>query len=167
MKIEKFIKKYHEDGFVFPIEIFSEKEALDFRDQLENIERNYKHNSSLPLPLNAYKRINSQCVIPLSTKIALNKNLLDVVEKIIGPNILLWSVEFFIKEPESKSIVSMHQDLTYWGFDDNEKQVSAWIALSNADEISGCMQMIPGSHKKGFYFIPVTFQALCRCTNVF
>ena len=32
--------------------------------------------------------------------------------------------------------VSWHQDLTYWGFDDNEKQVSAWIALSNADAVS-------------------------------
>ena len=51
----------------------------------------------------------------------------------------------------TKTHVSWHQDLTYWGFDDNEKQVSAWIALSNADETSGCMQMIPGSHKKGLF----------------
>ena len=99
------------------------------------------------MPLNAYKRINSQCVIPLSTKIALNKNLLDIVEKIIGPNILLWSVEFFIKEPKSKSIVTMHQDLTYWGLDDNEMQVTAWVALSLSDKTSGCMDFVKKSFK--------------------
>ena len=147
MQTENFIKKYFNDGFVFPLEIFSEKEALGFRNQLENIESNYKNNSSLPLPLNAYKRINSQCVIPLSTKIALNKNLLDIVEKIIGPNILLWSVEFFIKEPKSKSIVTMHQDLTYWGLDDNEMQVTAWVALSLSDKTSGCMDFVKKSFK--------------------
>ena len=37
MQTENFIKKYYNDGFVFPLEIFSEKEALGFRNQLENI----------------------------------------------------------------------------------------------------------------------------------
>ena len=84
-------------------------------------------------------------------EIATNKILLDFVEDLIGKNVLLYNATFIIKEPMTQTHVSWHQDLTYWGFDDNEKQVSAWIALSNADETSGCMQMIPGSHKKGFF----------------
>ena len=44
--------------------------------------------------------------------------------------------------------VSWHQDLTYWGFDGTE-QASAWLALSPATAESGCMQMIPGSHRQG------------------
>ena len=65
----------------------------------------------------------------MACEIALNKRILDAVENIIGKNILIWSVEFFSKE-QSKSIVSMHQDLTYWGLDNNEYQVTAWLALS-------------------------------------
>ena len=99
------------------------------------------------MPINTYKRINSQCVIPLATDIALDRKILDIVEKIIGENILLWSVEFFIKEPGSSSIVSMHQDLTYWGLSENEFQVTAWVALSPSNKKSGCMDFVTESFK--------------------
>ena len=140
-------EKYWENGFLFPISIFDEKEALSCRKELEDIEYKYNNSNSLPLPINTYKRVNSQCVIPLSSKIALNKKILDSVEKIIGKDILLWSVEFFIKEPKSKSMVSMHQDLTYWGLDDHQLQVTAWLALSLSNKQSGCMDFVKGSFK--------------------
>jgi len=73
---------------------------------------------------------------------------LDAVESIIGPDILLYNCTFIIKEPRTATFVSWHQDLTYWGLTGGE-QVSAWLALSPATELSGCMQMIPGSHKWG------------------
>ena len=38
--------------------------------------------------------------------------------------------------------------MTYWGFSGDE-QVSAWLALSEANDLSGAMKMIPGSHKMG------------------
>ena len=138
---------YWKDGYIFPIEIFSEKEALWYRKKLEKIETDFGPKDSLPLSLNTYKRINSQCVIPMASEIALNKKILDSVENIIGKDILLWSVEFFIKEPKSKSIVSMHQDLTYWGLDKNEYQVTAWLALSISNKRSGCMDFVKGSFK--------------------
>ena len=141
------IKNYWKDGFLFPIDIFTPHEASKLREELEDIEDKYKIDPSLPMPINTYKRINSQCVMPLASKIALNTKILDVVEKIIGKNILLWSVEFFIKEQGSKSIVSMHQDLTYWGLSDNELQTTAWIALSPSNKNSGCMDFVKESFK--------------------
>ena len=140
-------EQYWENGFLFPISIFDEKEALSYRKELEQIEYKYNNSNFLPLPINTYKRVNSQCVMPFSCEIALNKNILDAVEKIIGKDILLWSVEFFIKEPNSKSIVSMHQDLTYWGLDDHQLQVTAWLALSLSNKQSGCMDFVKGSFK--------------------
>ena len=74
--------------------------------------------------------------------------MLDIVEKILGPNILLYNVTYIIKEPKTKSHVSWHQDLTYWGFS-HDDQVSAWLALSESSDLSGAMKMIPGSHKQG------------------
>jgi hypothetical protein len=144
---DKEIEKYWKDGFLYPIPLFSEQEAFNLRLRLEEIEKKYSNNKDLPYPINQYKRVNSQCVIPLAGEIALNENILDIVEKIIGPDILLWSVEFFIKEAKSKSIVSMHQDLTYWGLDDDQMQVTAWLALSLSDQNSGCMDFVKGSFK--------------------
>ena len=57
--------------------------------------------------------------------------VLDAVESIVGPDILVWGTSFFIKEPRNRSFVSWHQDLTYWGLDPADI-VTAWIALSES-----------------------------------
>jgi ectoine hydroxylase-related dioxygenase (phytanoyl-CoA dioxygenase family) len=73
--------------------------------------------------------------------------VLDAVESIIGPNLMIWGADFFIKEPHSPTRVSMHQDLTYWGFGETSNQVTAWIALSPSTVESGCVDLVKGSHK--------------------
>jgi ectoine hydroxylase-related dioxygenase (phytanoyl-CoA dioxygenase family) len=83
-----------------------------------------------------------------AARLATDPRLLDVVESLIGPDILLFDVTYIVKEPRSPSHVSWHQDLTYWGFSGDE-QVSAWLALTPATEVSGCMHMVPGSHLGG------------------
>ena len=134
--------EYKQNGFYSPLVLFSLEQAKIYRNYLEEVE-----NKIGPLHYFAKTYTMMRWVYEIAT----NKILLDFVEDLIGENILLYNATFIIKEPMTQTHVSWHQDLTYWGFDDNEKQVSAWIALSNADETSGCMQMIPGSHKKGFF----------------
>ena len=99
-----------------------------------------------PFPLNYRYKIHT--ALDIAFKLATNKKILDKVEELLGPNILLYSSSFVIKEPNTKTHISWHQDLTYWGFND-DKQVAAWVALSDATEENGCMHMIPGSHKNG------------------
>ena len=48
-------------------------------------------------------------------EIATNPVLLDAVEAILGPNILLYNTCYIVKEAGATSHVSWHQDLTYWG----------------------------------------------------
>ena len=83
-------------------------------------------------------------------ELATKPEVLDLVEQLIGPDILLYNVTYIIKEPRTTSHVSWHQDLTFWGLSNN-KQVSMWLALSPATAESGCMRMAPGSHTKGVY----------------
>jgi ectoine hydroxylase-related dioxygenase (phytanoyl-CoA dioxygenase family) len=66
--------------------------------------------------------------------------------RICSPN---WSVELFIKEPGDGSVVSWHQDITYWGMGETDEEVTAWLALSDVSVEAGCMRFIPGSHKNG------------------
>ena len=88
--------------------------------------------------------------------IAQNPVLLDAVESLLGPDILLWDSAYVIKEPKNKKYVSWHQDLTYWGLD-GEELVTAWVALSEVKTENGCMKMFPGSHRKGKYEHHSTF----------
>ena len=138
--------QYWEDGYLFPIDVFSADEAATYRAELEEIERDYLA-ADLPRPLNQYRRVNSHVVMPLAAKMASDPRILDAVESVLGPDLLVWSAEFFIKEANTTQIVGMHQDLTYWGMGETPDQVTAWVALSPATQASGCMDFVKGSHK--------------------
>ncbi|MEM1005276.1 MAG: phytanoyl-CoA dioxygenase family protein [Pseudomonadota bacterium] len=138
--------QYWNDGFLFPLTIFSEAEAAEIRSELEQIEQDWL-DADLPLPLNTYKRVNAHLVMPLAARVALDPRVLDAVQGVLGPDIMVWSAEFFIKEPRTAHTVGMHQDLTYWGMGETPDQVTAWIALSPATVDSGCMDFVQASHK--------------------
>ncbi|MEM6985011.1 MAG: phytanoyl-CoA dioxygenase family protein [Pseudomonadota bacterium] len=140
------VEQYWEDGFLFPIPIMDATEAAAWRADVEAVEAAYP-DGSLPSPLNQYLRVNTSVVLPLAAKLASDRRILDVVEGILGPNLMVWGAEFFDKAPHSDKIVSMHQDLTYWGLGATSKQVTAWLALSPATPESGCMTLARGSHK--------------------
>ena len=137
--LQSLKSQFKEDGFFSPLCLIDKSTALSYREILETVEQ--KTGS-----LNYRYKIHT--VVEMAYKLATNKELLDSVEALLGPNILLYNTSFVIKEPHSKAHISWHQDLTYWGFND-DKQVAAWIALSDATEENGCMHMIPGSHKGG------------------
>jgi len=137
---------YWNDGYLFPMQAVTGEQAQDWRKQLEALEAKWLDNG-LPLPLNTYKRVNAQCVMPLACEIGLHPGILDVVEGILGPDIMLYSTEFFIKEPQTKHVVTMHQDLTYWGMGEIDGLLTAWLALSDVTSQSGCMDFVKGSHK--------------------
>ena len=139
MDIKKLYDRYNNRGFISNIQIISKKEALLQRQILEETENR--------IGLLHYKA-KVHTILKSVYDLVINSKILDIVELLIGPNILLHNVTYIIKEPNSLSHVSWHQDLTYWGFDKDD-QVSVWLAITKADKDSGCMQMIPGSHKWG------------------
>ncbi len=143
---EPMTERYWRDGYLHPIQVLSKDVASHSRAQLEDIEQNWL-DADLRLPLNTYKRVNAHVVMPFAAELARNTAVLDVVESILGPDILIFAAEFFIKEPNTKHVVTMHQDLTYWGLGAIDGLVTAWIALSPATSASGCMDFVAGSHK--------------------
>ena len=139
--------RYARDGFVAPIRVMSTGEALACRRALEDAERRFGPMHYVTKP---------HLLLGLADALVHQGALLDAVEDIIGPDILLWDCTFIIKEPRDLKFVSWHQDLTYWGLQPDEV-VSVWLALSAATPGSGCMRMIPGSHKQGMVAHEGTF----------
>jgi non-heme Fe2+,alpha-ketoglutarate-dependent halogenase len=74
--------------------------------------------------------------------------VLDAVESVIGPNILIYHLTSWLKEPNDPARVSWHQDGTYFGLDPSE-QITAWIALTDSTPEMGCIKLLPGSHTIG------------------
>jgi ectoine hydroxylase-related dioxygenase (phytanoyl-CoA dioxygenase family) len=140
------VARYWEDGYLYPIQAITAQKALAWRQELEDIERNWLA-ADLPLPLNTYKRVNAHCVLPMAHRIGSDPAILDLVEGLLGPDLLIYGVEFFIKEPQTRHIVTMHQDLTYWGLGAIDGMVTMWLALSPSTRASGCMEFVRASHK--------------------
>lgn len=131
---------YDRDGFVAPIDIFSADEAAAIRAALEEAERVW------PDELAGANRNNAHYVLPVLDQITHDSRILDAVQDVIGPDILVAGTTLFIKEPETKGFISWHQDARYIGLEPHD-WVTGWLAISNVTEENGCMRMIPGSHK--------------------
>jgi len=138
---DRQVEKFHNDGFLSPINVFSINEASELKDKLEDAEKIW------PEAFSASARNNAHLNFEFLDSIVHNKNLLDAVEDILGPNILAYASTLFIKEPRDPGFVSWHQDGKYMGLSENIG-ITAWVALSEANGESGCMSMIPGSHQK-------------------
>ena len=139
MDLVSAAKDYEANGYVSGIPILTEAEAAEHRRRLDDAE-------AAQGPLHYKAKLHTVMTSPL--ELATHPRVLDMVEALIGPDILLYDATYIIKEPQTPSHVSWHQDLTYWGLS-SDAQVTLWLALSPATAISGCMRMIPGSHLSG------------------
>lgn len=74
--------------------------------------------------------------------------ILDLVEQIIGPDIILWGSQVFCKPARIGREVPWHQDGEYWPIRPLAT-CSVWIALDPATPENGCMRYLPGSHAAG------------------
>lgn len=68
---------------------------------------------------------------------------------LIGPNVRLYWDQSVYKSPNSCLAFPWHQDTGYTYVDQPGSVVTAWIALTDADEESGCMWVLPGAHRAG------------------
>lgn len=150
------VARYERDGFLTGIGVFGTEETGQVRARIEELERNWSGGAG-GHDLNQFFRVNGQLVIPLLAELARRPEILDPVEAVLGPDLLVWSVELFIKEPGSGKTVSWHQDLTYWGMGETDDEVTAWVALSDVSVAAGCMRFIPGSHRNAIVAHSDTF----------
>ena len=71
--------------------------------------------------------------------------ILDMVEQLIGPDIVLWGSQVFCKPAHTGKEIPWHQDGRYWPIRPLAT-CSVWIAIDDVGPDNGCMRYIPGSH---------------------
>src|SRR3974390_3687448 len=135
------IAAYHDPGFHFPIDALNSSEVAEFRRRLEDYE------TQSGGPIKAEMRHRSHVLFAWIDEMIRHPRILDAVEDVLVPNILCWNTSFFIKEAHDPGFVSWHQDSTYWGLSSSDV-ATAWIAISPANKVSGCMKFIAGTHLK-------------------
>jgi non-heme Fe2+,alpha-ketoglutarate-dependent halogenase len=141
------VEGYARDGFLSPVAALTREEAGAFLRKLDAFEGSV---GGLLTSEGTDARYRSRTHVLLSWVHSLVRHpaILDAVEDLIGPNILVYTSTWFIKEPESAAIAAWHQDATYFGLHPYV-HVTAWLALTDATAENGCMEFLPGSHRGG------------------
>ncbi len=80
---------------------------------------------------------------------ARNEALVEAVASLLGPELFSLSSNVFNKPPGVDAKHPMHQDLRYFKLEPADKIVGVWTAILPATRASGCLAVLPGSHKLG------------------
>ncbi|HSN39479.1 MAG TPA: phytanoyl-CoA dioxygenase family protein [Burkholderiales bacterium] len=139
------VTSYRANGYLYPNDALSPAEVARYREELRKTET--RLGGSL-MAIDRKYRGNLHFLCRWMDDLIRHPAILDVVEDLIGPDILLYTSRFFIKEPHSEGIAAWHQDSTYFGLRPFE-HVTAWVALCNVTKEAGPVEFAVGSHIRG------------------
>ena len=129
--------RYQEHGIVFPIPVLSGDEADYYRRACDELERQL---GGRPRTVEVRQM---HLHLPWAYRLATHPRVLDAVEDVLGPDLLVWATELFAKHPQDAAVsIGWHRDRTYMEFDP-DLTVTAWIALSPCTAENGCMRAVP------------------------
>ena len=132
------VARYRYDGYLYPLAALSAPEVAEGLAGLARYER------WLGKPVTeADRRWRSAgyVLLPWLDALVRHPRILDAVESVIGPDILVYTATFFIKEANSPVFAAWHQDATYFGLSPYQ-HVTAWVALTDASREAGCMEVV-------------------------
>lgn len=139
------VEAYKREGYINAIDVIDEPQVTRYRRSFDDLEaRVSKETAQIGL-------VDYHFEEKFIWEIATHPTILDAIEALIGPNVLLLATHFFNKYGEgddAEVFVAWHQDVTFWGLDP-PMAITAWFAVDDSDVENGCMQVIPCTHVSG------------------
>jgi hypothetical protein len=153
---QDFLDQYHELGFFVVPGLFSPEEVAEMVRECQSIlagdygelyQGAFQADPGCTSEIKAERKITA--VVERSLifrKYLLKKSLVERVQDILGPDILLFRDILMLKPARVGSKMPWHQDSNYWPIAPQEL-CSVWTALEPATIENGCMRVVPKSHK--------------------
>lgn len=136
---------YNEQGYLFPFDVYNALEAERNRAYFDYLlaELKAQDDGRDSYAINGY---HTRCegIYDMAT----HPQILDLVEDLLGPNIICWATHFFAKMPHDPKAVPWHQDASYWPLTP-ARTVTVWLAIDDADEENSAMMFLPATHNQG------------------
>ena len=162
--MNRISSNFNRDGFYFEKNILNKNEIQLIEKEFDHIVKqlklsgeniNARWDSELQNELETNKLstevIHTHNVQSYSAEMLFllqNKKLLDIIESIIGKNIILHHSKLFLKPPKKGAAFPLHQDWSYFPTINNS-MIAAVLHLSDSTEEMGCLRIVPGSNKLG------------------
>lgn len=132
---------FGEQGYLAPLDTLSADEARDCERRLVSLLGPRREATS-------GLRNKPHLLLRWVADLVLDARVLDAVEDLLGPDLLVLRSVFFVKPPGDRSYLAWHQDVAYWDLSAGDRVVSAWIALTDSTVGNGCVRVVPGSHRE-------------------
>jgi non-haem Fe2+, alpha-ketoglutarate-dependent halogenase len=146
---EAQVAAYDRDGFVSPFRAVPEAQAAHWLAEMRRTTAAFdREHPTQPGRRYASSRMKPYLLFRWAAEMVRCPAVLDAVDDLIGPDILVYHATLWWKPAGSEAFVPWHQDATYFGLNPHE-HVTAWVALTPSTEESGCVTVLPGSHRQG------------------
>ena len=155
------LAEFRKNGFIGPFDLYEPEEMKARYRQIRADLFDRQH---------AVYDINHQSVLATYdrhldvdglSELIMRAEIVNRVEKILGPDIICWRTELFSKYPGDEG-TDWHQADNFghasgapqivWPMNDRfGGAVTVWTAFTEANEDNGCLRFIPGTHEEMFY----------------
>lgn len=138
------VASFNENGYCHPFTANAPEETAAVRTYFDQLFEKLKATGVT----DNYSLVGYQTRCPGLYDLATNSSILDVIEDIMGPNIVCWSSQAFCKVAGEQKPIPFHQDASFWPLTP-ARTVSAWVAIDDSDIANSCLKVIPGTHRMG------------------
>ena len=104
------VQQYEKDGYVHPIPVLTDDEVSAARTEIEEFE--VRTGKTLDYP----EKSMSYLLCDWANRLVRHAAILDAVEDLIGPDILVYHTTMWIKDGNTPQYILWHQDGTYFFF---------------------------------------------------
>ncbi len=142
------VARYREEGFVVPRKRLPEPRVAALRETLDRLVRENPGIRPERLVSAHIEGRNAEGVRGSRDflEAAMDPAIVDIVEALIGPDVILWGCQIFCKPGGDGLEVPWHQDGHYWPIRPLAT-CTVWLALDRSDVGNGCLRVIPFSHR--------------------
>lgn len=137
------IEAWNRDGYLGPLDVYDESSIADIRRYFDRLLADAMAQGADSYSISSAHLKHSRVWDMLS-----NEQIVRYVRDLLGEDVIGWGAHFFCKLPGDGKRVDWHQDCSYWPLTPS-KAVTVWLAIDDADQDNGCMEVYCGSHQHG------------------
>lgn len=154
---ETEVQAYRDDGYLVVDDVFSAEEVGEMRATLSRLvagASSVTENDAVydlePAHTPEHPRVrrikDPHVVDPVFRRMAENPKLIDVLQRIVSPDLILHGAKINIKAATYGSPVEWHQDWAFYPHT-NDDVLAVGVLLEDATPDNGPLLVVPGSHK--------------------
>lgn len=148
---EEELAQYYREGYVVVEDLFPQEDLRAIDEDLDRFMRDEQYEDFKSNSENTQGWIMKLGLsTPKAAAFCADARILDLIAPIVCPGIAIYSAKLVAKEPHDGVICHWHQDDAYYTqFSQSDTRMSVWIPLQDTTREHGCLQVIPGSHRRG------------------